>query len=150
MNSRLKIRRYAQPDDLQAIEQVVSNAVLECYGHLLSDYRFDAAENWSGSWVAENDGKVVGVVLTGGDWVEDLWIAASHRQLGIGTRLLAIAENEIADRGHDVGRLRVVSENARALQFYSRRGWSEASRYPHEINGFEMAEMTKRLVAYAP
>lgn len=145
MGRDLEIRRCAKPRDLKGIEQLVSRVVLECYGHLLSGYGFDADENWPGSWVAESEGEAVGVMLTSEDWVEDLWIAASHRQLGIGTQLLIIAESEIADRGHKVGRLRVVCENIRALRFYARHGWIENSRYPHEINGFEMVEMTKWL-----
>jgi GNAT superfamily N-acetyltransferase len=143
MSRDFNIRRYSEPDDLKGIERLVSQVVLECYGHLLPDYRFDAAENWYDSWVAESEGSIIGVMLTGDDWVEDMWIAKSHRRLGIGARLLALAEGEISDRGHAVGRLRVVFENVPALHFYGRHGWTEDRRYPHEINGFEMVEMTK-------
>lgn len=146
----VKFRRYAEPGDLREIGLLVSRVVLECYGHLLANYSFDTGENWPGSWVAESGGAIVGVMLTGGDWVEDLWIDASHRQHGIGAQLLRIAESEIADRGYQVGHLRVVSENIRALRFYARHGWDEDSRYPHEINGFNMVEMKKRLIGLAP
>lgn len=146
----VKFRRYAELGDLREIGLLVSRVVLECYGHLLANYSFDTGENWPGSWVAESGGAIVGVMLTGGDWVEDLWIDASHRQLGIGAQLLRIAESEIADRGYQVGHLRVVSENIRALRFYARHGWVEDSRYPHEINGFDMVEMKKRLIGLAP
>ncbi|HVJ40417.1 MAG TPA: GNAT family N-acetyltransferase [Dongiaceae bacterium] len=145
MDSDLKVPRYAKPDDLRGIEQLVSRVVLECYGHLLSSYKFDADENWPGSWVVESEGEVVGVMLTDDDWVEDLWIAVPHRNRGIGAQLLSIAESEIAERGYEVARLRVVAENGRALRFYARHGWAEGSRYAHEINGFEMLEMMKRV-----
>jgi GNAT superfamily N-acetyltransferase len=112
---------------------------------LLADYIFNADENWPGAWIADSEGEIVGVLLTGKEWLDDLWIESSHRRLGIGTRLLAIAEREISSRGHEVGRLRLATENARARRFYVSHGWVEASRYRHEIYGFEMIEMTKRL-----
>jgi len=150
MREDVNIRRYGAPGDLDGIRQLVSRVVLECYGHLLPGYKFDADENWPWSCVAEDTGAIVGVMLTGEDWVEDLWIHASHQARGIGDRLLGIAESEIAGRGYKIGRLRVVSENVRALRFYARYGWTEDSRYPHGINGFEMVEMTKRLAGSPP
>jgi GNAT superfamily N-acetyltransferase len=148
MNGDVKIRWYGTPGDLAGIEQLVTRVVLECYGHLLSGYKFDADENWPASWIAEDAGAIVGVMLTGEDWLEDLWMHASHRAYGIGARLLGIAESEIADRDYEIARLRLVSENVHAIRFYARHGWNEDRRYPHEINGFEMVEMTKRLVGF--
>jgi ribosomal protein S18 acetylase RimI-like enzyme len=123
----------------------VSAVVLECYGHRLQGYRFDRAENWPDSWIAEAAGDIVAVMLTGEDWVDDLWIAPPHRTLGLGTALLRIGEDEIANRGYTLARLRVPAENSRALRFYAGRGWTEAKRYSHEVNGFEMVEMVKHV-----
>ena len=146
MTSDIEIRRFAGPADLARIERLVSAVVQECYGHLLQeDYRFDAGENWPGSWLAEAGGDLVGVLLTGRDWLDDLWIAPTHRRQGLGARLLAVAEGEISGRDHACGRLRVVAGNLFARQFYASHGWREDGRYPHETHGFEMVEMTKAL-----
>lgn len=61
--------------------------------------------------------EIVGVLLTGQEWLEDLWIARRYRRQGIGARLLQIAEDEIARRGHARARLRAVTENLPARQF---------------------------------
>ncbi len=145
MAAVIDIRKFSGPDDLARIERLVSAVVRECYGHLLPDYRFAAGENWPDSWVAEADGNLVGVLLTARDWLDDLWIARQHRRRGIGAELLEIAEDEIVGRGHRCGRLRVVAGNLAARQFYAKHGWNEDRRYPHEVHGFEMMEMTKAL-----
>ena len=139
-----EVRRFSG-EDLAGIERLVSAVALECYGHLLPGYRFDAGDNWPAAWVAAAGGEIVGVMLTGQDWLDDLWIARRHRRAGLGTRLLRLGEDEIAGRGHAAARLRVVAENTAAQRFYARHGWSEDRRYPHEIHGFEMVEMAERL-----
>jgi ribosomal protein S18 acetylase RimI-like enzyme len=146
MNSDAIIRRYAEPD-LAGIEQLVTAVVLECYGHLLRDFHFDRSENWAASWVvariSAGGAEIIGVMLTGDDWLDDLWIARSYRGGGLGRDLLGIAENEIFARGHAQARLRVVAENTRALRFYARQGWQADRRYAHERNGFDMIDMIK-------
>ena len=143
MVAAIEIRRFTGPEDLPRIARLVSAVVRECYGHLLANYHFNADENWPAAWVAEAGGEVVGVLLTGRDWLDDLWIARTHRRRGIGARLLEIAEGEIAGRGHAVGRLRVVAENLSARQFYARHGWCEDRSHPHEAHGFAVVEMSK-------
>lgn len=145
MVAAIEIRRYAGAADLPRIERLVSAAVRECYGNLLDDYHFNTDENWPASWVAEAGGEVVGVLLTGNAWLDDLWIARTHRRRGIGTRLLEIAEGEIAGRGYTCARLRVVAANLSAQQFYAKHGWREDRRYSHEAHGFSMVEMIKAL-----
>jgi ribosomal protein S18 acetylase RimI-like enzyme len=145
---QLNIRRFTEPADLEGIARLVSSVVVECYGDLVPDYSFDAGENWPASWIAESDDKVVGVLLTSEDCVDDLWIARPYRRQGIGARLLSIGEDEISERGYDVGRLRVVGVNTLAIKFYARHGWEKTYRR-HAIYQFEMVEFRKRLVLEA-
>ena len=137
--------RQCRADEVEAIKLLVRDVVLECYGSLLTDIQLDPDTAWQESWIAIRDGRVAGVVLTKGNWVKDLWIEKSARRAGIGNRLLALAEREIADRGQLLARLRLVSENIRALQFYISHGWREDRRYPHEMYGIEMVEMVKTI-----
>src|SRR5206468_7316423 len=70
-------------------------------------------QDWSGGWVALDGNAITGMVKTFDDRVEDLWVLRDRRSQGIGARLLAHAEREIAQRGHRVARLRTVAANQR-------------------------------------
>lgn len=137
--------REASAEDGPEIRRLVVRVVSEVYGHLLPDGVPEADEPWDTSLVAETDGRICGVVLTGADRVEDLWIEAAWRGRGIGAALLAAAERQIVARGYGAAGLRVVAENYRALAFYEVNGWTRSRSYPHEHTGFPMIEMTKTL-----
>ena len=102
-------------------------------------------DDWSGGWVALDGDTITGMVKTFEDRVEDLWVVRDRRSQGIGARLLAHAEREIADRGHRVARLRTVASNQRTRAFYAREGWKEIRAFPHETLGTEMIELQKEL-----
>ncbi len=97
------------------------------------------------AWVAVSDEKIVGVIITSQEWVGDLWVFREHRRQGIGSRLLAQGEAEIAARGHQTCRLRVVRSNAVAVQFYLCQGWQIAREFDHEKYHHAMLEMAKSL-----
>ena len=100
-------------------------------------------EDWLLAWVAVSEGKIVGVIVTNQEWVSDLWVCRQHRRQGIGSRLLAQGEFEIAARGHQTCRLRVVRSNTTAVQFYLRHGWQIAREFAHEKYHHAMLEMAK-------
>ena len=79
------------------------------------------------------------------EWVSDLWVFREHRRQGIGSKLLARGEAEIAARGHQTCRLRVVRSNAVAVQFYLSQAWQIAREFPHEKYHHAMLEMAKSL-----
>jgi ribosomal protein S18 acetylase RimI-like enzyme len=93
--------------------------------------------------VAISGEEIVGVTLTQDEWVSDLWVRSDGRRRGIGARLLAQAELEIRERGHETFRLRVVNSNIRAVHFYESQGWSVRREFPHEKFGHAMFEMNK-------
>ena len=139
--------RQASAKDVPEIRRLVIRIVSEVYGHLLPDGVPEPDEPWEMSQVAEVDGRICGVVLTGEDRVEDLWVEAAWRGRGLGATLLAAAEREIGARGYEVAGLHVVAENHRALAFYEANGWTRLRSYPHEHTGFPMIEMTKALTS---
>lgn len=100
-------------------------------------------EDWPVAWVAASDAKILGVIITNQEWVDDLWVLREHRRQGVGTRLLAQGESEIAARGCQTCRLRVVKSNLVAIQFYVRQGWQIAREFAHEKYHHPMLEMTK-------
>lgn len=100
-------------------------------------------EDWPLSWVAASDEEIVGVIITNQEWVDDLWVRREQRRQGVGSRLLAQGEAEIAGRGYSTGRLRVVRSNAVAVQFYLNQGWQIAREFAHEKYHHAMLEMAK-------
>lgn len=142
MNDSLNIRQSTIADK-EAINQLVTQVVVECYSHLLPNIQSDPSTAWEHAWVAERGEKIVAVLLTVNDWIEDLWITKSERRSGIGSRLLRVAEQEIAVRGNLQARLRLVAKNTIALKFYTKNGWQHVRRFPHEKFGFEMIELMK-------
>ena len=117
----------------------------EVYGKLIPGDAPPTAGRWSHGLVAEVGGRIVGVVVSDDDWVEDLWVASEYRNRGIGAMLLGAAERQIANRDYTEAQLRVVAENLDARRFYAARGWAETVSYSHEKWGFAMVEMVKAL-----
>ena len=137
--------RDAEPDEVPRIEALVTEVIAESYGHLFAGAPPPLEGDFGKSLVAIERGLLVGVALTQNEWLDDLWVAADRRGRGVGRRLLAAAEAQIAARAVTRARLRVVAENERARRFYLAHGWSEGRSYPHERYGFTMIELQKPL-----
>lgn len=80
--------------------------------------------------IAETAGAVVGLVYWEADFVHALHVRSSHARLGIGARLMDLAEAEIAEAGFPSARLETDTFNTRSQAFYAARGYREADRYP--------------------
>lgn len=88
----------------------------------------------AGVLVAERAGAVIGMVTAqlvvstaeGGAsaWIEDMVVAAPERGRGVGRRLLEAIEAWATARGASRLQLLADRENAPALAFYARLGWS--------------------------
>jgi ribosomal protein S18 acetylase RimI-like enzyme len=136
--------RQARPDEYNSVHALVQTIADETFAYLFAPSQVPiGVPNWLGAWLAISNEEIVGVTMTRDDWVSDLWIRRDSRGLGIGARLLSLAELEISGRGHDTFRLRVVKSNLRAVQFYQSQGWKVHREFPHEKFGHAMFEMTK-------
>jgi ribosomal protein S18 acetylase RimI-like enzyme len=60
--------------------------------------------------------------------VENLYVRPAYRDQGIGTDLLAVAEDHLAARGADVVALEALADNEAARRFYERHGYD-----PHRV-----------------
>jgi ribosomal protein S18 acetylase RimI-like enzyme len=141
----LLIRR-PQPEEHDAVRALVQTVLDEIYGGLWAPPPLPVdKENWHSSWVAVRDAKIVGVVRTSGEWLDDLWVLRESRGYGIGQRLLAQGEAEIIARGHETLHLRVVQSNDAAIEFYGRHGWRVGHAFPHERFPITMLEMFKAI-----
>jgi ribosomal protein S18 acetylase RimI-like enzyme len=136
--------RRPQPHEHDSVRAVVQTVVDEIYGGLWAPPPLPVdEENWSLSWVAVVGAKIVGMVLTHEEWISDLWVLREHRGCGVGHRLLARGEAEIAGRGRRTLRLRVLQSNTAAIDFYNRQGWRVAREFPHENFPVRVLEMVK-------
>ena len=145
MASELLIRR-AQPYEYQSVQSLIETVVNDTFKDLFAPDPVPLNfkdEDWPRAWVAVSDEKIVGVIITNQEWVSDLWVLREHRGQGVGSRLLSHGEAEIASRGHETCRLRVVRWNAIAVQFYLSRGWQIAREFPHEKYHYAMLEMAR-------
>ncbi len=83
------------------------------------------------SFVAEDDGAIVGAVLCGTDrrrgYLQHLAVAGSHRRRGIGRALAEACVAALAERGIDKCHLMVVADNQSAHAFWQRLGWVDRS-----------------------
>lgn len=139
----LLIRR-PKAGELDSVRAIVQTVVDEIYGGLWAapPLQIDD-EDWSAAFVAIVDARIVGVLLTHGEWISDLWVLRECRRQGVGQKLLAKGESEVSGRGFEALRLRVVSSNSAAVNFYLRNGWRVNREFPHERLPVTMIEMTK-------
>ena len=140
------IMRRAQPSEYGSIQALIEIVANETFSDLFAPNPVPLKfkdEDWPLAWVAVSGEEIVGVIITNQEWVSDLWVFREHRRQGIGTKLLAQGEAEIAVRGHQTCRLRVVRSNAVAVEFYLSHGWQIAREFAHEKYDHPMLELAK-------
>ena len=142
--SRQIVIRQARAEENRAIHELVQTIADETFAYLFANQQVPIGEaNWFSAWLAVSERDIVGVTMTQDEWVSDLWVRSDSRRSGIGAKLLAHAEREIRNRGHQTFRLRVVKSNILAVQFYQNQGWRVHREFPHEKFGHPMYEMIK-------
>src|SRR5215470_688968 len=81
--------RRPQPheyDSMQALIEVVAN---ETFSDLFAPNPVPLKfkdEDWPLAWVAVSDARILGVIITSQEWVDDLWVLREHRRQGVGSR----------------------------------------------------------------
>ncbi len=81
-------------------------------------------------WVCHCSEYIVGFVDWQGDFVNALHVRGSYSRSGVGSRLMDKAEAEIRKSGFTAARLETDTFNRVSQQFYAKRGYTEADRYP--------------------
>ena len=125
--------RPAQPQDSSRVAAVwqaawhdghrghVSGALIEARDPAYFETR--ARELADHVTMAVDGDELLGVLIVKDDELQQLMISASARGRGIGARLLAQAERQVAAAGHDEIWLAVVPGNTAARRFYKSHGW---------------------------
>ena len=138
--------RRPRIDEHERIYRLVSAVVNDTYESIWPATPIHVGEeDWGAGWVAAASDDLIGWMLTLDRWLEDLWVLRSSWGQGVGSALLAYAEQEIAARGMATAHLSVIASNARAIAFYERRGWQRLREVPHELLSIPRLEMIKRV-----
>ncbi len=145
--------RPARPEDVPRIwELLIDFAAFERLGHLATGTPERLARHLFGdAWprveclVAEAAGGIAGYALFFGClssfpcapvlWLEDLYVAAPHRGLGLGRALLAEVARVALERGCPRVGWAVLDWNEPAMEFYRRLGATRAAGW----TAFELA-----------
>jgi GNAT superfamily N-acetyltransferase len=137
--------RSAVPADADAIAEIWRVGWHDGHRGLLPDelvrvrtdesFRERAQARIGDTTVATVGGEVAGFVMVVGDELEQIYVAAAHRGSGVSRKLIAEAERQVAENGHDEAWLAVVAGNARARAFYERSGWRDEGAFDYEAAG---------------
>lgn len=126
--------RPATADDARALAELEVRAWRWAYVDFVAEEDMitvaERVERWEGrgvdgAFVAEVDGRVVGVVqVDDEDALRGLYVEPAAQGAGLGAELHDFALEELRRRGAEAATLWVFEANGHARGFYERRGWS--------------------------
>lgn len=135
--------RPARPDDMAGVADLWHRGWHDAHaGHVpegltaartLEAFHARTPSRVGDTTVAEVGEELAGFIMVDGDEVEQVFVDACHRGGGVAAPLLAEAERQVAEAGHDRAWLAVVAGNARARRFYERHGWADEGDLPYEV-----------------
>ena len=97
--------------------------------------------HWPAMMVAEDAGRVLGMLHLVGEMIASLHVAPDAQDKGVGSKLMDVAES----MGAAV--LEVRAFNTRAIRFYEKRGWHAVRRYDGDEFGTALATIEMRLAS---
>ena len=81
------------------------------------------------SFVAENDGDIVGTIMSGHDgkrgYIQHLAVVRIYRESGIATKLLSHCLDALKSEGILKSHIHVLSNNELAKKYWHNRGWEK-------------------------
>lgn len=147
--------RFARPGEAELLTDIERSASLARLGHIFPPEQHpypndEVCQRWREvlddrtrlTLIAEVGGLPAGYACYGEEVIQHLGVAADFQRQGVGTALLAAAEDELfADLSTPEIGLWVLEANQVARDFYARAGWSETGEsrtaefppYPAEI-----------------
>ena len=128
------VLRPATHADEQLVADIILASMLASYARFLPAHRFQrildmdrpgqvARTDAARFTVAEANGTPAGILLRKGDYVDHLWVRPEFMGQGVGSALLAHAEERAAKDGFDRLTLDCFEKNKKALAFYRNKGF---------------------------
>jgi GNAT superfamily N-acetyltransferase len=129
--------RAARAGDVEALLAIQREACVTAYPHIYPPelypfpddevrliWQLALADEEIEAFVAEDDGRAVGSVSVGGEFLRTLYVLPSHWRGGIGSTLHDFALDRLRARGQTTAKLWTLEENRPARRFYEKRGWT--------------------------
>ncbi|MER7011705.1 GNAT family N-acetyltransferase [Saccharopolyspora sp. NPDC000359] len=144
MEQELIIRRY-QPADEEAVVDLWSRASKIAHPFIEGEGEGERARKLrevylveADNWVAEDSGRVVGLLGLLDAEIGGLFVAPEAQGRGVGRALV-----DHAVRLHGEVTLEVFEQNLRARRFYARAGFTEQGRRPDEETGHTLLALRR-------
>lgn len=99
----------------------------------LENLRQRLDELWTDLRVIGEIGRPLGLSITQGDELNQLYVSRDARGQGVAQKLIAEVEERLADSGVETAWLACAIGNARAARFYEKSGWHLARTFTNEL-----------------
>lgn len=128
------IREY-RPGDFETLWKIDQACFARGISYTRRELAFYIARKRGFTLLAEREGKIIGFVVVdcdrhGQGHVITIDVLPEARRWGLGSRLMAAAEERLRGLGYSVVILEVAVDNAAALAFYKRHGYSIVHTLP--------------------
>lgn len=148
--------RRATRDDLSTIQVVARRTIDLCYRSFLGDESVDWYIDSGGSdreiqkylgncFVLEQEDRIIAFTIFLNDLIQLMMVDVSQQNNGLGTKLLAFAENRMAADGQTTIRLETFAGNFQAIEFFSKNGWRQSEGKQDKELGFIRLYYEKQL-----
>jgi len=144
------IRDYRR-QDFETLWQIDQACFARGISYTRRELAFYIARKRGFTLVAELDGRIVGFVVVdrhrnGQGHVITIDVLPEARRSGLGSRLMAAAEERLRARGCSVVFLETAVDNAAALAFYKRHGYSIVHSVPrYYLDSLDALVLAKQL-----
>lgn len=128
--------RNARSEDIEAITSLWHDGWHDAHAKIVppalvalrtpASFRERTAKHLSAMRVYLQDDRPVGFHYPSGDELDQFYVAAQARGLGVAARLMEDAENGFRKAGYEAAWLACAIGNDRAARFYEKSGWRES------------------------
>ena len=146
------IRDY-RPDDFETLWKIDQVCFARGISYSRRELAFYIGQKRGFTLVAEREGKIIGFVVVDRDrqgqaHIITIDVLAEARRSGLGSRLMAAAEERLRTLGCSVVFLETAVDNAAALAFYKRHGYTVIHTIPrYYLDSIDALVLSKELTA---
>jgi ribosomal protein S18 acetylase RimI-like enzyme len=137
-DSNFQLRDY-KPEDFKKLWELDQTCFADGIAYSVDDLKHFVSHEMSFTIVGEREGKIQGFIIVQRDLkrtghVITIDVHADARRAGLGTLLMSAAEKRLAAENCNSVLLEVAVDNAPAISFYKRHGYSVLKTIPRYYN----------------